>query len=239
MPKTYYSDPRGRKFLSAAAFIMTLIIIAALNVVRLYVSDKFPAYMPDMTTVRKSLPEKVLIALMLIFLALYVVFILILLPMWYKTIKYVIKDKEIISYTGLFSRTYRIMKLSAIQHASRISMPAAKVTCFNFIAVNALGGRMVLMFLSDRDCKEIMGIIGARLSANAENAAVRGKFSVTDTADGRTDYVYTDNADILSAGEINDIAGDYSGYTQLTFTEPHGSQISFSDLEGSDGGDGR
>lgn len=238
MSKTYLSDPRGRKFLSAAAFIVTLVIIAALNILRLYVSEKFPAYMPDMDTVRRSLPERVLIALMLTLLALYVIFIMILLPMWYKTIRYVINNKEIISRTGLFSRTYRIMKLSAIQHASRISMPMANVTCFNFISVNALGGRMVLMFLSDKDCKEIMEMIGKKFEKKETDTSGK-KYSVADPRDGSADHIYIDNADILSDKEIRDIIGDYSDYRQLSFADQQGAQLSFSDIEGSeDGGRG-
>lgn len=62
MTKQYTSDPKGRKFLSAAAFLLTLVIIFALNILRQYVKEKFPQYLPDTT----SLPEKLIIVLMII-----------------------------------------------------------------------------------------------------------------------------------------------------------------------------
>lgn len=232
MPKTYCSDPRGRKFLSAFTFIMTLVLIFLLNILRLYAVEKFSQYLPDMSRV-KSLPEKVLQALILVLLAIYVVFIIILLPTWYKTIKYTITDKAIISRTGLFSRTYRIMKLSAIQHASKISMPLSKITCFNFISLGALGGNVVLMFLSDEDCTEIMKTLNVRLE-NSREAATAGKFTLS-KGNGSADYIYTDRSGVLSLRELGDIAGDFSSYTQLSFTEPGGAQLSFTDIDGNGG----
>lgn len=129
MSRNYSSDPKGRKFISVTAFLLTIVLLVLLNILRLYAMDKFPQYMPD----TQALPVRVISALMIIFAAIYVVFIVILLPMWYKSIRYVITDDEIISYTGIFTRTYRIMKISSVQHAVRVSLPLSKYTGFNFI----------------------------------------------------------------------------------------------------------
>lgn len=231
MTKQYISDPKGRKFLSAAAFLLTLVIIFALNILRQYVKEKFPQYLPDTT----SLPEKLIIVLMIIFAAIYVVFIVIFLPMWYKTIRYIMKDNEIISCSGLISKTYRIMKLSAIQHASRISLPFSKYTCFNFISLNALGGSMLLMFLSAGDCREILDIFERSITAKKEPKAKtqptpKGKYSLSQS-DGSADYVYTDNSSLLSSEEISDVLDGYSSFRQLSFDDIPDSQLTFTDTD--------
>lgn len=219
MSKQYCAEPKGRKFLSAAAFILTLVIMAALNVLRKYADSKYPQYMPDST----GLPEKVIIGIMIAFAAVYIVFIVLLLPMWYKTIRYVISDKEIISCSGLFSRTYRIMKLSAVQHAVRVSMPLSRITCFNFISIDALGGSMLLMFLSESSCAEIMKIFRseqpkppAKQPQTVKKPAARNtaeNYTVSYSSDGGETYSYADSPYLYAPG----LAEDYMDFTQLSF----------------------
>ena len=43
-------------------------------------------------------------------------FIIVILPQWYQRFRYVLYDNRIVSYSGLFSRTYRIMRFDAVQH---------------------------------------------------------------------------------------------------------------------------
>ena len=155
---TFRSDSKGRYFISLAAFVVTVIILAALNVLRSYVHDKYPQYLPDMTIV-KSLPEKVIGIIMIVLAALYLITIIIILPLWYGTLRYVIDKGKIISYTGLISRTYSIMRISSIQHATVLSTPLSKFTSFNFISLNALGGNILMFFLSDEDCRKVLQMI--------------------------------------------------------------------------------
>lgn len=241
MTKQYRSDPRGRKFLSAAAFFLTLVILAALNILRGYVKEKFPQYIPDTSII----PERLVTAVMIALAAVYVVFIVILLPMWYKTIRYTVKDGEIIARSGLFSRTYRIMKLSAVQHASKLSLPLSDITCFNFISLNAMGGSMIMMFLSEKDCIQIMAMFDRpATAAKKQHVPERNKYSLSKAEErAGADYVYTDNSSLLSSDEISDVFDNYSGFTQLSFGEtPSGKsssvQLSFSDLDRRNGGEG-
>ena len=225
MTKTYCSDPRGRKFLSTFAFLMTLVVIFLLNVLRLYVAEKFPQYLPDMSRV-KSLPERVILGIMLALLIIYVIFIVILLPMWYKSIKYTVTDKEIISRTGLFSRTYRIMKLSAVQHAALVTMPLSGFTCFNFISIGALGGNLMLMFLSRKDCSEIMDILGAVLDGKTPPQP-----ATLSENDIEEDCPAVSENSLFSSEELIDIVRDFSGYKQLSFTDGSAVQLSFDEIE--------
>ena len=78
MSRNYSSDPKGRKFISVTAFLLTIVLLVLLNILRLYAMDKFPQYMPD----TQALPVRVISALMIIFAAIYVGFIVMLLQMW-------------------------------------------------------------------------------------------------------------------------------------------------------------
>lgn len=237
----YVSDPKGRKFLSAAAFLLTVVILIALNILRLYLEDKFPSYMPDID-IRAQLPERIVAGLMIVLAACYVVFIVILLPMWYKTIRYTVSDRHITAYSGLFSKTTRVMKVSSVQNVSRISMPLSRVTGFNFIGINALGGRIVMMFLSEKDCEEIIAFLGGRLNADPEPVPspvyeekpfLSGKYAVARGSDGQ--LFFKDRSNLLIHEEINDIANDYSEYVQLSFEDSSAIQLTFSDMENGGG----
>lgn len=224
MSKNYSSDPKGRRFISAAAFLLTIVLLVLLNILRLYVMDKFPGYMPE----TPALPVRVITALMITFAAVYVVFIVLLLPMWYRSLRYVINEREVISYSGIFSRTYRIMKISSVQHAVRVSMPFSQYTGFNFIFLKALGGNMPILFLSDKDCGEILEMF--RAYCEMKPAQSQGKYFVEYSPED-SGYVYTDSSDILSSREISEIAEDYGSFTQLSFDEMPSGQLSFNDME--------
>ena len=218
--RVYHSDHRGRHFISLAAFLLTIVILLILNVLRLYVREKYPQYLPDMTIV-KSLPEKVISALMIVLAAVYLVFIVIILPIWYKTFKYVINNGKITSYSGLFSRSYRIMRISSIQHASVLSMPMSKYTSFNFISLNALGGNMLMLFLSDKDCMEILKLVGNYCPD-------------TDTAEAADDF---DDDISVYTGKYNELAFDSDEaeyiYRSPGFSDDERLQVSFFDSESS------
>ena len=226
MSRNYSSDPKGRKFISVTAFLLTIVLLVLLNILRLYAMDKFPQYMPD----TQALPVRVISALMIIFAAIYVVFIVILLPMWYKSIRYVITDDEIISYTGIFTRTYRIMKISSVQHAVRVSLPLSKYTGFNFIFLNALGSNMPILFLSDKDCVDILELFRKKYEEKPAPEKPKGKYFV-EYSSAESGYVYSDSSQILTSGEISDIAENFDNVTQLSFEDMNSDQLSFTDTD--------
>lgn len=188
--------------------------------------DKFPQYMPD----TQALPVRVISALMMAFAAVYVVFIVILLPMWYKSIRYVINKDEIISYSGIFTRTYRIMKLASVQHAVRVSAPFSQYTGFNFIFLKALGGTMPILFLSDKDSGEILELLRKRCGEKPKTEKSGGKYFVEYSSE-ESGYVYSDSSQILSSREISDIAEDFDNVTQLSFEDMSSEQLSFTDTD--------
>ncbi|MBQ9209372.1 MAG: PH domain-containing protein [Oscillospiraceae bacterium] len=160
--KVYRSDKKGRIFISLTGFVLTVAILVVLNILRLYIADRYPQYMPDMTRVM-SLPERVVRIAMVVFAVLYVVFIVVILPTWYRTFSYTLSEDRVTSLTGLFSRTQRIMRIDSIQHVTLIKLPLSKYTSFNFISLNAMGGNLMMNFLSCEDCDEIMERLSHRI----------------------------------------------------------------------------
>ncbi len=233
--KIFTSDKKGIHLISIAALIITVAVLVVLEILRRYLVDKFPEYLPNTEGV---LPQEVVSVLMIVFSAIYVVFIVIILPLWYRTIRYELTDNCLITDTGLFSRSHKIMKYSAIQHVSHMSVPLSfrRKNHFNFISVNAMGGNVVLLFLSDADCKIIM----EALRGTAEAAAPAVKTRQERINDTINMYEKSNSAREKSAGTVtytssNDLAdyfGGSEGYTQLSFDAPDEAvQLSFGDTE--------
>ena len=56
------------------------------------------------------------------------------------------------------------MKLPAVQYVTKVSLPLSSLSGFNFIAVHALGGTMILPFLNSVDCDEILSALRLEIS---------------------------------------------------------------------------
>lgn len=150
--KRFYADKKSLNFLRVAIFLALVLLAFVLNIALDYVERVFPQYIPKFNI---SVPEIVWWALIVLFIIAYVIFILIILPLWYKTVRFTLYTDEIEVKYGFFSKTNQYMKLSAVQYTTKVSFPLSKFTSFNFIFLNALGGRVMLMFLSDRDAEYI------------------------------------------------------------------------------------
>lgn len=88
-----------------------------------------------------------------------VLFGLILLPMYFRRTVIYISPSEITVHTGLLFLRRDHMKMSAVQYVTKISLPFSSLSGFNFIAVRALGGTVILPFLNSIDCDEIANIL--------------------------------------------------------------------------------
>ena len=94
-----------------------------------------------------------------LFWVIAVLFGLILLPMYFRRTVIYISPTEITLHSGLIFLRRDHMKMSAVQYVTHVSMPLGGITGFNFIAVHALGGNVVLPFLNAVDCEEIMNTL--------------------------------------------------------------------------------
>lgn len=153
--KTYRSDKKGYSFLLALTTLGTAVIIGLLR----FLLEKLEIMYPNLFEKERSLPETIIYTAIIVFIAAYVIFAVIFLRLWHRSLQYTITSTEIISHSGFLTRTRQIMKLSAIQYFTGISLPLSALSSFNFIIVSALGGSMAMLFLSDEDYREITELL--------------------------------------------------------------------------------
>ena len=151
--KKYFADKHCIIYLRVLSFILILFLIGILNYGLDYIKEKFPQYF---LSAEISVPEIVVWAVIIVFIIAYVLFLVIILPLWLATLSYIIYTDEIEVRYGLWSKNRKYMKLSAIQYTTKVSFPLSKFTCLNFVFLHALGGRLSLMFLNDRDAEKIV-----------------------------------------------------------------------------------
>lgn len=97
--------------------------------------------------------------LTIVFATAYLLFGVIWLPLYFSKTNCSISSTEIVKNSGIFWQTKQIMPMESVQYATLITTFFSKYTGFNFVIVNALGGNIMLMFLSSSDAEEIMKTI--------------------------------------------------------------------------------
>lgn len=150
--KKYYADRKSLKFLRAATFLLIACIILVLKYLLVYLEGRFPDYF---ALPRITVPEIIVWAFALLLVTAYVIFLLIILPLWYRSAVYMVSSEEIVIRSGVFVRNTVCIKMSSVQYTTAVSLPLAKYTSFNFLFINAYGGRLMCYFLSSADMEEI------------------------------------------------------------------------------------
>lgn len=83
------------------------------------------------------------------------VFLLLLIPLYYKKTRFMVSGDDIVKYTFLFNFKYQYMTMDSVKSISTIITPLSRITGLNFIIINALGAKIILPFLHKNDCREI------------------------------------------------------------------------------------
>lgn len=78
------------------------------------------------------------------------------LPLFLKSIHYMITDTEIIKSSGVMIKLHQSVKYSSIQYVNVITTPFSQYTGLNFIMCFVYGGQLSLLFLNHNDAKEIL-----------------------------------------------------------------------------------
>lgn len=112
--------------------------------------------------------EILMYSLIGLFWGLSVLFGLILLPMFFRRSVIYISSEEITFHTGLIMLRRIHMKMSAVQYVTRISVPLLTLLGFNFIIIRALGGSIILPFLSAADSDAITDILHLEINGHRE-----------------------------------------------------------------------
>ena len=160
--KKYYADKKSLKFLRVTTFFIISGIIIGLKYLLDYLEIRFPDYfsLPKITV-----PEIIIWAVVILLVTAYVVFLMIILPLWYRSVSYSVSSDEIIMKSGIFVKNTCYIKMSAVQYTTAISMPFSQYTSFNFLLISAYGGRLICSFLSSSDVAEITKKIQQALSS--------------------------------------------------------------------------
>lgn len=144
--KKYYADRTCLNLLRVFLFTITLCIIIAIK----YYLQSFPRFM-----------WLSILVLAVLYLAVGIIW----LPLYFSRACYMVSSREVIRCSGFFFQVKQFMKVEAIQYVTLVKTPFSRLTGLNFVIINALGGNLLLLFLSRGDAEEIERTLTAVLRA--------------------------------------------------------------------------
>ena len=147
--KKYYADKTGIGILFVIMFLVIIILII--------LSMVFLSFLPILMWIAVGL-----------FVSTFFAVVIVWLPLYFKNLCYFITDEEVVANTGVFFKNKRIMKLSAVQYFTCVTTPFSEKTGFNFVVLNALGGNIILLFLSHGDMDEIAQMLSLVIKQKKE-----------------------------------------------------------------------
>lgn len=163
--KKYRADKKSLSLLRVISFILLIALIIVLRIVLNIARTRYPEYF---AVEESTLTEIIIWSLMILFIALYILFLLIYLPLWYSATEYGVSGSELSVKTGVFNTSVRYMKLSDVQYVTVLSTLFSAYTSFNFIVLSVHGGKMTFMFLSRAACDEIADFIRNDIAARVD-----------------------------------------------------------------------
>lgn len=87
-------------------------------------------------------------------------------PRFFMNAKAVMNESEIMSVRGFIVQRREYMPMDAVKSVTQVMTPLGSITGLNFIIVNALGSKLIILFMTSKDCTEaaefINGIIAGR-----------------------------------------------------------------------------
>lgn len=147
--KIYKPDRSAASSLRIVILVMGIAVIAAMR------------FLIGSYTI--ALVLSVITALLTIFAA------FIYIPVYFSRLIYLAGEKEIKKTSGVFFRSSKSIKYSAIQYSTSVTTPFSGLTGLNFVIFYVYGGKMVLLFLSRDDTLEILMKSGTFYDAEEED----------------------------------------------------------------------
>lgn len=87
-------------------------------------------------------------------------------PRFFMSAKAVMNEREIMSVRGFIVQRREYMPMEAVKSVTQVITPLGRFTGLNFIIVNALGSKLMILFMTSSDCAEaaefINGVIAGR-----------------------------------------------------------------------------
>ena len=98
----------------------------------------------------------------------YGVIIGILIPKFFKHNHFSVSDKDIVCVKGVLTYKTVYMPMDSVRSVTMIVTPMGDRTGFNFLILNALGSKMILFFISKKDCIDIYSKVNEVISQRGE-----------------------------------------------------------------------
>lgn len=107
--------------------------------------------------VKYYIPVDILVFIITIAIVTFDIFTMfIYLPFFFRYLSYTSDGKEITRHSGVFIKTHQTVQYSSVQYTTVITTPFSQYTGLNFIVFFVYGGQMQIMFLDQKDAKEIL-----------------------------------------------------------------------------------
>lgn len=94
---------------------------------------------------------------------------MILLPIIFAKSYYTVSNEEIQKLSGMFFVRRQYMRTGSVQYITTVITPFSALTGLNFIVINALGGRLILWFLSKKDVLEISATLNRSVRSGSSS----------------------------------------------------------------------
>ncbi len=94
-------------------------------------------------------------------------FACVLIPMYFKYSEIFVSDEEIVLKTGMLTKKCEFMPMKSVKSVTSVITPIGKFTGLNFAIINALGSRIIILFLKKNDCLEISEYINSVIKSRA------------------------------------------------------------------------
>lgn len=104
--------------------------------------------------------------LICLFWLIALLFAAVLVPAYFERTVIYISPTDISMQTGILFVKRHHMRMSAVQYVTSVTTFFSKYTGFNFVIIRAMGGGMVLPFLTLSDALDITNLFNSRLSGD-------------------------------------------------------------------------
>jgi membrane protein YdbS with pleckstrin-like domain len=103
-----------------------------------------------------------------LFWGIFLVGSIFVIPLYYSKTCYYVSCEEIVKQSGFVVSSRQLMRVSAVQYITELTFPLSQYTGTNFLILNALGGKMALLYLSKKDADEITALLSASIRKKAD-----------------------------------------------------------------------
>ena len=100
------------------------------------------------------------------------------LPKYFKKNHLSVSEKDIVCVKGVISDKKIYLPMDAVRSVTMIITPLGDVTGMNAIVFNALGSRLIMLFMDKTDCEDIYSFVNGIIMARDNGGSMQDKNSI-------------------------------------------------------------